>query len=39
MKREEAVTQDTGGRKEWVINPGSMEEVMAKIEFCQESSG
>lgn len=39
MKEEEAVTQDAGGRKAWVINPGSMEEVMAKIEFCQESNG
>lgn len=39
MKREDAVTQDTGGRKEWVINAGSMEEVTAKVGFCQESSG
>lgn len=39
MKEEDAVTQDTGGRKAWVISPGSMEEVMAQIEFCQESNG
>lgn len=31
--------QLTGGRKEWVINSGSMKEVMAKIEFVKKAVG